>query len=125
MLAFALMETGAFGPLQEVIAEIEEAAGAGDDGMRARAAVLRLWIRMFTDPVGWADVAQVEAGRAVQAFSELRDDRGLAMTSSLLGLVSLMRGGSRTRRPAGPRRACTPAKPETSARSWRRCPGCR
>ena len=76
MLAFALMETGAFGPLQEVIAEIEEAAGAGDDGMRARAAVLRLWIRMFTDPVGWADVAQVEAGRAVQAFSELRDDRG-------------------------------------------------
>jgi class 3 adenylate cyclase/tetratricopeptide (TPR) repeat protein len=92
MLAFALMETGAFGPLQEVVAEIEEAAKAGDNGMRARAAVLRLWIRLFTDPVGWAEVAQVEAGRAVTAFVELRDDRGLAMTSSLLGLVSVMRG---------------------------------
>jgi tetratricopeptide (TPR) repeat protein len=92
MLAFALMETGAFGPMQEAVAEIEESARAGDDGMRAGATVLRLWMRLFTDPVGWADVAEVEASRAMQAFTELRDDRGLAMTSSLLGLVSLMRG---------------------------------
>jgi hypothetical protein len=42
--------------------------------MRARATVLWLWIRLFTDPVGWAEVA--EAGRAKQAFTELRDDRG-------------------------------------------------
>jgi class 3 adenylate cyclase/tetratricopeptide (TPR) repeat protein len=91
-LAFALMETGAFGPLQEVVAEIEAAAGAGDDGMRARATVLRLWIRLFTDPVGWAEVAEAEAGRAGQAFTELQDERGLAMTSSLLGLVSSLRG---------------------------------
>ncbi|MGY1688084.1 ATP-binding protein [Geodermatophilus sp. SYSU D00867] len=91
-LASALMETGAFEDLQQVVAEMEGAAGAGDHGTRARATVLRLWMRMFTDPVGWAEVAEAEAARAQRAFTELQDDRGLAMTSSLLGLVSLMRG---------------------------------
>jgi hypothetical protein len=46
------METDEFGPLQEVVAEIEAAAGGGDDGKRARATVLRPWIRLFIDPVG-------------------------------------------------------------------------
>jgi class 3 adenylate cyclase/tetratricopeptide (TPR) repeat protein len=91
-LAFALMETGAFGALEDVVAEIEAAAGAGDDGMRARATVLRLWMRPLTDPVGWAEAAEVEAGRVMRAFTELRDERGLATTSLLLGLVSGMQG---------------------------------
>jgi class 3 adenylate cyclase/tetratricopeptide (TPR) repeat protein len=91
-LAFALMETGAFADVQEVITEMEAAATAGDYGMRARATVLRLWMRPLTDPVGWAEVAEVEAGRARQAFLELQDEQGLAATSSLLGLVSGMQG---------------------------------
>jgi class 3 adenylate cyclase/tetratricopeptide (TPR) repeat protein len=91
-LAFALMETGSLGGMQEVVAEIEAAADAGDDAMRARGTVLRLWMRALTDPVGWADLVEVEAGRAMRQFSELEDERGLSMTSSLLGLVSLMRG---------------------------------
>ena len=49
-LAFALMETGAFGALEDIVAEIEAAAGAGDDGMRARATVLRLWIETAHRP---------------------------------------------------------------------------
>ena len=91
-LAFALMETGAFDALQDVVAEIEAAAGAGDDGMRARATVLRLWMRPLTDPVGWAEAAEVEAGWVMRTFTELRDERGLATTSLLLGLVSGMQG---------------------------------
>jgi class 3 adenylate cyclase/tetratricopeptide (TPR) repeat protein len=91
-LAFALMETGALGALQEVVAEIEGAATAGDEGMRARATVLRLWMRPLSDPVGWAEAAQIEAGRVVRAFSDLQDEQGLAMASSLLGLVTLMQG---------------------------------
>jgi len=60
-LAFALMETGEFGPLQPVVAEIEPARGGGEDGMRARARVLRLWIWLFMYPVNCAEAA--EAGR--------------------------------------------------------------
>lgn len=91
-LAFALMETGALGLLQDVMAELEAAARDGDEALRARATVLRLYMRLFTDPVGWADVARPEADRAVRAFTGLRDERGLAMASSLLGLVTTMQG---------------------------------
>ncbi len=91
-LAFALMETGALALLQDVVVELEAAAGDGDEALRARATVLRLYMRLFTDPVGWADVAEPEAERAVRAFTGLRDERGLAMASSLLGLVTMMQG---------------------------------
>jgi class 3 adenylate cyclase/tetratricopeptide (TPR) repeat protein len=91
-LAFALMETGALGLLQDVMAELEAAARDGDEALRARATVLRLYMRLFTDPVGWAEVARPEADRAVRAFTGLQDEGGLAMASSLLGLVTMMQG---------------------------------
>jgi class 3 adenylate cyclase/tetratricopeptide (TPR) repeat protein len=91
-LAFALMETGALGLLQDVMTEMEAVAEDGDEGLRARATVLRLYMRLFTDPVGWADVARPEADRAVRTFTELQDEGGLAMASSLLGLVTVMQG---------------------------------
>lgn len=91
-LAFALMETGGLGLLQDVRAELEAAAEHGDDALRGRATVLQLYLRLFTDPVGWADVAGPEAERAVQAFTGLEDERGLSMASSLLGLVTMMVG---------------------------------
>ncbi|HUG46980.1 MAG TPA: AAA family ATPase [Candidatus Limnocylindria bacterium] len=91
-LAFALMETGDFERLQAVVGEASAAAEAGDRAMQAHATILQLWIRLFTDPVGWADAAQKEATRTVAAFEELGDERGLARASSLLGLVNMMKG---------------------------------
>jgi class 3 adenylate cyclase/tetratricopeptide (TPR) repeat protein len=91
-LAFALMETGDFERLQGVVAEASEAAEAGDPAMQAHTTILHLWIRLFTDPVGWADAAQEEATRTVAAFEELGDESGLARASSLLGLVNMMKG---------------------------------
>jgi class 3 adenylate cyclase len=89
-LAFAYMETGAFAPLQDVVAEIEVAAKSGDEAMRAHGTVLRLWIRLFTDPVGWAELAEEQAAIALRTFTTLRDDSGLSMASALLALVKIM-----------------------------------
>ena len=91
-LAFALMEIGDFERLQTVVGEASAAAEAGDTAMQAHATILGLWIRLFTDPVGWADAAQSEATRTVRAFDQLGDERGLARASSLLGLVNMMKG---------------------------------
>jgi tetratricopeptide (TPR) repeat protein len=87
-LAFALMETGDFGRLQEVVAELDQGSGA-EVGLAGHAAVLRLWMRLFTDPVGWIDVVQEEADRAVTSFRGVGDERGLARVASLLGVVEL------------------------------------
>jgi tetratricopeptide (TPR) repeat protein len=91
-LAFALMETGDFERLQTVVEEAAEAAQAGDPAMQAHTTILQLWIRLFTDPVGWADAAQQEATRTVAAFRELGDEQGQARALSLLGLVNMMKG---------------------------------
>jgi hypothetical protein len=91
-LAFALMETGDFTRLQAVVAEMSEAATASADaGLQANALILGLWIRLFTNPEGWAEVAQSEATRAIATFQEVGDERGLARGWSLLGLVHSMR----------------------------------
>jgi class 3 adenylate cyclase/tetratricopeptide (TPR) repeat protein len=91
-LAFALMETGDFTRLQAVVAEMSEAARASADaGLQANALILGLWIRLFTNPQGWAEVAQREATRAIATFQEIGDERGLARGWSLLGLVQSMR----------------------------------
>jgi predicted ATPase/class 3 adenylate cyclase len=91
-LAFALLETGDFARLQETTAETTHAAEAsGDVGLRAHAVILNLWIRLFTDPVGWADEAEKEATSAAAAFEDLGDDRGLTKAWSLLALVHILR----------------------------------
>ncbi|MDQ3932606.1 MAG: AAA family ATPase [Actinomycetota bacterium] len=91
-LAFALMETGDFGALQAVVAEMGQAATAsGDPDLQAHAVILGLWIRLFTEPEGWAEEAEREAARATSTFDRLGDDRGLAQGWALLGLVHMMK----------------------------------
>jgi ATP/maltotriose-dependent transcriptional regulator MalT len=53
--------------------------------------ILGLWIRLFTEPEGWAEQARKEATRAISTFEQLRDERGLAEGWSLLGLVNMMK----------------------------------
>ncbi|HEV3478460.1 MAG TPA: adenylate/guanylate cyclase domain-containing protein [Gaiellaceae bacterium] len=89
-LAFALLETGDFGRLQEIVAETTEAAhGRADARLEAQAVILGLWVRLFTDPEGWAQEAQREATRAISIFEREADERGLAKAWSLLGLFYL------------------------------------
>jgi predicted ATPase/class 3 adenylate cyclase len=91
-LAFALMETGDFARLQDVVAETTEAATAsGDQRLQAHAAVLELSLRLWTNPEGWAARAEAEAPRAISVFETVGDERGLAKAWSLLGLVHLSR----------------------------------
>jgi hypothetical protein len=51
--------------------------------------VLGLWMRVFTDPEGWAEEAFRKATQAIATFEEQRDERGLSRGWSLLGLVHL------------------------------------
>jgi class 3 adenylate cyclase/tetratricopeptide (TPR) repeat protein len=89
-LAFALLETGDLARLESVADEMTEAAAAsGDPGVEAHAALLRLWIRLYTDPEGWAEDALKEATRTITVFAQLGDEQGLARSWSLLGLVHL------------------------------------
>jgi class 3 adenylate cyclase/tetratricopeptide (TPR) repeat protein len=90
-LALALTETGEFDRLVDVARELEEAAtSTGDLALQARAMVIRLWVRLFTDPEGWAAEAEREATRAIDLFRRVGDERGLARGWSLLGLVAMM-----------------------------------
>ena len=76
-LAFALLETGDFGRLQHVVAEASEVAEASTDPtQQAQALILGLWIRLFTNPEGWAPEAQREATWAISTFEADRDERG-------------------------------------------------
>jgi predicted ATPase/class 3 adenylate cyclase len=91
-LAFALMETGDFDRLQEVVAEADRAATAtGNPGLEAHVLILGLWIRLFTNPEGWAEEAQREASQAIATFEELGDEQGLSKGWALLSLVHIMR----------------------------------
>ncbi|HEU4979174.1 MAG TPA: adenylate/guanylate cyclase domain-containing protein [Solirubrobacteraceae bacterium] len=91
-VAFALLEAADFDRLLATAAELEQlAAEASDARLEAHASVIGLWIRLFTDPVGWGAAAEREAHRAIAAFGSLGDERGLARAWSLLGLVAIMR----------------------------------
>jgi class 3 adenylate cyclase/tetratricopeptide (TPR) repeat protein len=123
-LAFALMETGDFERLQAVVAETASAAAAvGDAGLEAHATILGLWIRLFTDPEGWADEAQREATGAIFAFEDVGDHRGLAKAWSLLGLVHIMatqftRAEDAWRRAAGHAHRAGDRRDELESLSW-------
>jgi class 3 adenylate cyclase/tetratricopeptide (TPR) repeat protein len=91
-LAFALFETGDLASLQEVVEETTAtAAASGDSSLAAYATILGLWISLSWETEGWADVAEAEATKALDAFRRARDDRGLAKAWALLGLVHLER----------------------------------
>ena len=89
-LAFALLETGDFARVQELIDEAGAAARASGDRMvEARVLVLGLWLQLFTDPEGWAEEAHRGAERAIEMFQDLGDARGLAKAWALLGVFHL------------------------------------
>jgi len=89
-LAFALIETGDFAQLETVAAEMNAAAAdSADPRVEAHAVLLGLWIRLFTNPEGWAEDAMNEATRAIGVFEELSDEVGLSKSWSLLGVVHL------------------------------------
>jgi tetratricopeptide (TPR) repeat protein len=74
-----------------VVRETREAATtAGDARLLARASLLELWIRVFTDPEGWLELARPEATRAIAVLEEAGDKAGLAEAWSVLGLVHVM-----------------------------------
>ncbi len=88
--AFALLETGDLARTGAVIAETETVARASSDQLlQAHALIIGLWLRFYTEPEGWADEAYREARRAISAFEEHGDERGLAKGWSLLGLFHL------------------------------------
>jgi class 3 adenylate cyclase/tetratricopeptide (TPR) repeat protein len=90
-LAFAVMETGDFDRLVALAEELNQAATeTGHVGLQAHATVLGLWIRLFTNPDGWAAEAEREATRAIDTFRALGDEGGLARAWSLIGLVAMM-----------------------------------
>ncbi len=89
-LAFALLETGDFARLETVAADTRDAAVAsGEPRAEAHAVLLGLWIRLYTNPEGWAEDAMNEATRAISVFEQLGDEQGLSKSWSLLGLVHL------------------------------------
>ena len=89
-LAFSRLETGDFTGVQEVVSETNLAATtSGDRRLLAQARILGLWVRLFTDPEGWAQEVPGEATRAISMFEDLEDERGLAKAWSLLGLFHL------------------------------------
>ncbi len=92
-LTYALMQTGDFAGMQGALDDLKRAAAAaGDPGLQAHAAILDLWIRLFTQPEGWADEAHREATRAISMFDAQGNERGLAKGWSLLGLFHMMKG---------------------------------
>jgi class 3 adenylate cyclase/tetratricopeptide (TPR) repeat protein len=90
-LAFALMETGDFGRLAQVIEETSLLAGAaGDERALALAGVLERWIRLFTDPDRGPAQARDAVRGAISTFEAAGDDYGLAKAWSLLGLANIV-----------------------------------
>ena len=77
-LAFALLEVGDFAHLQTVLSEMIEVVPESDVGRSTHVAILRLWMRMSTDPQLWVDEARTLAADAISAFREVGDERGLA-----------------------------------------------
>ena len=90
-VAFALIEIGEFDRVVGVVEELNTAAKETNDaGLQCEATIVGLWIRLFTNPDGWAADATKQAKRAITTFGELEDDAGLARAWSLLGLTQMM-----------------------------------
>ena len=68
------------------------AADSGDPGVKAHAALVGLWIRLFMSPEGWPEDALSEATRGIAVFEQLGDGAGaveeLAATPGLVHLYT-------------------------------------
>jgi class 3 adenylate cyclase len=91
-LAYALFEIGDYGRLRDVVVEATEtSAASGDRALAAYALILGLFVRLAWEPEGWAERAQPEALKAIEAFEQIADERGLAKAWALLGVVHIER----------------------------------
>jgi class 3 adenylate cyclase/tetratricopeptide (TPR) repeat protein len=91
-LAYALFEIGDYRRLRDVVAEATEtSAASGDRALAAYALILGLFVRLAWEPEGWAEMAQPEALKAIEAFDQIGDERGLAKAWALLGVVHIER----------------------------------
>jgi class 3 adenylate cyclase/tetratricopeptide (TPR) repeat protein len=89
-LGHALLETGDLSRARTIIEEAQHAASASADRrLQAHVLLLEQWVHLYTDPEGWATRAENDAAAAMSIFEELGDERGLARSWSLLGLVHL------------------------------------
>ena len=92
-LAMALLQTGDFDGTRAVLDRLRRAADlSGDDVLAAHATVIELWIRLFTEPTGWANDVEREARHALSVFEGRNDERGLAKGWTLLALSNMTRG---------------------------------
>jgi predicted ATPase/DNA-binding SARP family transcriptional activator len=83
-LGEALRETGEFDRAESVLAEvIQTASAAGDDVLEARALVIRLRLRLLTDPEVTEEVVR-QAEPLIGTFEQAGDDRLLAKAWELL-----------------------------------------
>ena len=89
-LGEALRETGEFERAETVLAEVIEAASeAGDPVLEARGHLIRLRLRLLTDPA--AEDVSGEGRRLVETFQEAGDERLLAKAWELLAWVPWFR----------------------------------
>ena len=83
-LGEALRETGEFDRAESVLDEvIRTASAAGDDVLEARAQVIRLRLRLLTDPEVTEEVVR-QAEPLIETFEQAGDDRLLAKAWELL-----------------------------------------
>jgi class 3 adenylate cyclase len=87
-LGDALTETGAWGRAHEVLSEaVEGARAAGDQRLSARGTIALLYLRETTNPRGWTDEVQREAGQAIALFQAAGDQAGLGNSWRLIAHV--------------------------------------
>jgi len=92
-LGVALHETGALSEAEAVLTEaVHAATAAGDRRLAWHASIERCWLRMLAQPeqMPTAHAAQ-QARQAIEVFTELGDDAGLAKSWRLLGEVNCLR----------------------------------
>ncbi len=91
-LAYALFEIGDLERLRDVVAEATDtAARSRDRALGAYALILDMFVRLAWETEGWAEMAQPEALKAIKAFEQIGDERGLAKAWALLGVVHIER----------------------------------
>jgi predicted ATPase/class 3 adenylate cyclase len=92
-LGEALVWAGEFGRAEAVLTEaLAAASGAGDRRLETHAALVHLQLQQLTGVDGWNGRAREAAERAVGAFEQLGDDRGLVLAWALLADVHMTTG---------------------------------
>jgi class 3 adenylate cyclase/tetratricopeptide (TPR) repeat protein len=91
-LGIASADAGAYSKAESVLAEaIERSAAANDERMRAHAMLVRLSLRLLTDPAIDVEDAEGQATRALQVLEASGDHLGMARAWHVLGWTENMR----------------------------------